>query len=855
MSSAMSTSTDGVHDVAASGMSPSAARPDGVDSVFDLRFVCAYIAVLSFVSVFQKARIDGSPSYKLAGRVYSGVVLGYNLLQCALNSFVCFELAKFLFVGANVAGNVTGVVGGFEVANGLSVQNAIWMHYYVKWVDMGFSALLILTNSWSKLTALHVFHVMMSGPLWYYVVRHAHTFEFAAYSFAALVNSFVHICMFSYFTMRSLMPSSAKMAAKIKKGGVLNQAKGTVELLQLAQCVVCTAHALYALVYSSTNKIPVQWSLLYLAYAAIAFVLHYRHLDLVSFGKTVHKSMRQEVVASDGTVGYIKKKKTKIDPKTGEAIVVEETEEQRLKRWKKSGYEPVCYIKIHGVVYNTTNFQEQHPGGNIMSRYHMSDASDAFDAFHGDSEWAYKMLKTMPKIQEGEYTEVKPAIASGLSINSAINPPEGSTISHTAADLIDLKAVPKEPTSPTPSTASTAPTEGEKGNEEYVAKVEIPEQAEAIVNLYREIREEFYGKSVYRWLFVAWGGFTLLFIFTCMVLARDYHCPVIAGVIIGVLWSQCGFLQHHSGHVAFTGIRKYDFLAQTFWESVVKGGSGRWWRNRHNKHHAMPNKIGVDGDLNTTPLFAWDQKLAKKCPDWALKIQHIAFIPFLGLYVPIFWFFTKIFMLKKKHYDELGAVLFHYYIAYLWFFGSESAQKVYGLKRDGGLNDPEVYHASAMWDFCVLYAVGYAFQGMYLGYMFGLNHFAEERIKDEEYRTLSWGRWQAATAINWSCDNWFWTVASGFLNLQIEHHFFPQCPPFAYYYVAPRVKAFCKKNDIPYRELTMYGASCKLFGGLKETADVALAERDARRAEKKAAKKSEEAAAAAAAGGEEKKLK
>lgn len=115
----------------ASSMASSSARPNGVDSVFDLRFVCAYIAVLSFVSVFQKARIDSSPTSKAAGKVYGAVVLGYNLLQCALNGFVCFELAKFLFVGANVAGNFTGVVGGFDVANGYGVQNAIWMHYYV----------------------------------------------------------------------------------------------------------------------------------------------------------------------------------------------------------------------------------------------------------------------------------------------------------------------------------------------------------------------------------------------------------------------------------------------------------------------------------------------------------------------------------------------------------------------------------------------------------------------------------------------------------------------------------------------------------------------------------------------------
>jgi hypothetical protein len=95
------------------------------------------------------------------------------------------------------------------------------------------------------------------------------------------------------------------------------------------------------------------------------------------------------------------------------------------------------------------------------------------------------------------------------------------------------------------------------------------------------------------------------------------------------------------GHVAVSGKRSIDFLLQTFFEGFLKGGSvstaelphfklmrrfdvlsvcvcyqARWWRNRHNKHHAQPNRIGVDGDLATAPLFAWDQKLAKKCFSW-----------------------------------------------------------------------------------------------------------------------------------------------------------------------------------------------------------------------------------------------
>ena len=59
-------------------------------------------------------------------------------------------------------------------------------------------------------------------------------------------------------------------------------------------------------------------------------------------------------------------------------------------------------MRIHGQEYDCTSFQERHPGGNIMSRYHLTDATDAFDAFHGDSEWAYNMLRRMPKIDRAK---------------------------------------------------------------------------------------------------------------------------------------------------------------------------------------------------------------------------------------------------------------------------------------------------------------------------------------------------------------------------------------------------------------------------------------------------------------------
>ena len=35
------------------------------------------------------------------------------------------------------------------------------------------------------------------------------------------------------------------------------------------------------------------------------------------------------------------------------------------------------------------------------------------------------------------------------------------------------------------------------------------------------------------------------------------------------------------------------------------GMSGSWWRSQHNRHHAAPQKVGRDVDLDTLPLVAF----------------------------------------------------------------------------------------------------------------------------------------------------------------------------------------------------------------------------------------------------------
>ena len=65
-----------------------------------------------------------------------------------------------------------------------------------------------------------------------------------------------------------------------------------------------------------------------------------------------------------------------------------------------------------------------------------------------------------------------------------------------------------------------------------------------------------------------------------------------------------------------------------------------------------------------------------------------------------------------------------------------------------------------------------------------------------------WGAWQVETSASWG--NGFWSFFSGGLNLQIEHHLFPQISHIHLRKLAPIVKQTAEEFGIPYRASTTY---------------------------------------------------
>jgi len=228
---------------------------------------------------------------------------------------------------------------------------------------------------------------------------------------------------------------------------------------------------------------------------------------------------------------------------------------------------------------------------------------------------------------------------------------------------------------------------------------------------------------------------------------------------------------HDAGHRAFAGKMGADRLWHWFIFTVCLGGSGSFWNNQHNKHHAATQELGHDIDLDTLPLVAFNEKIAVKGNRKILRLQHLTFLP-AQLLLFFLWKFTHTrYMWRTSNYLELfGLALHHgFEVFVLWNAGITA---ILGMTF-----------------------LGWSLGGLYLATIFSLNH--THKPVAEKFAPRDWVRRSAFYTSN-TPPSWYATYISGYLNYQIEHHLFPSIPHPNLPKVAPRVQALFKKHNIPY---------------------------------------------------------
>mmetsp|Transcript_19932 Transcript_19932/g.53674 ORF Transcript_19932/g.53674 Transcript_19932/m.53674 type:complete len:424 (+) Transcript_19932:34-1305(+) len=276
--------------------------------------------------------------------------------------------------------------------------------------------------------------------------------------------------------------------------------------------------------------------------------------------------------------------------------------------------------------------------------------------------------------------------------------------------------------------------------------------------------------------------------------ALMWHGYTFAGIaMLGCVQGRCGWLMHEGGHYSLTGKIPIDRAIQVAVYGLGCGMSAAWWRNQHNKHHATPQKLKHDVDLDTLPLVAFHERVASKVKSPLMKswlsMQAKLFAPLTTLLVTLGWqlYLHPRHALRTKHYDELAMLAIRYGVV-----GVIAAN--YGVSYT-----------------LACYLLYVQLGAMYIFCNFAVSHTHLPIVEKDEHAT--WVEYSANHTTNcspsWWCDWWM-----SYLNYQIEHHLFPAMPQFRHPIIAPRVKALFNKHGLHYDVRGYFEAMADTFANL-----------------------------------------
>jgi fatty acid desaturase len=250
--------------------------------------------------------------------------------------------------------------------------------------------------------------------------------------------------------------------------------------------------------------------------------------------------------------------------------------------------------------------------------------------------------------------------------------------------------------------------------------------------------------------------------------------------LVGIMFTQLGFIGHDAGHNQVFGTRRRNRLLGLTVGNVLIGLSFGWWVHKHNAHHAHPNEMGRDPDIGAGVPSAWpDAPGHGRGPlaSWLARWQAPLFFPLMllrsgGMHV------LGINRLVRRR-DRASAVEASLIMLHAALYLTVVLLVLSPLKA------------------LAFIAVQQAVFSLYLGISFAPNHKGMPLI--ESATAAGFARRQVVTARNISGGR-FTTFMLGGLNYQIEHHLFPSMPRPNLRLVQGLVRDFCAATDLGYSE-------------------------------------------------------
>jgi fatty acid desaturase len=245
--------------------------------------------------------------------------------------------------------------------------------------------------------------------------------------------------------------------------------------------------------------------------------------------------------------------------------------------------------------------------------------------------------------------------------------------------------------------------------------------------------------------------------------------------LLGMMFTQLGFIGHDAGHNQVFGSRRRNRLLGLAVGNALIGLSFGWWVPKHNAHHAHPNELGRDPDIG--------EGTALPSPDapglvwWLARWQAPLFFPLMllrssGMHVLGIQRLAR----RRDHAAVVEASLIALHAA--------------------------LYLTVVLWVLSPVKALAFvvvqqAVFSVYLGISFAPNHKGMPVI--ESATAAGFARRQVVTARNIRGGR-LTTFMLGGLNYQVEHHLFPSMPRPNLRRVQGLVREFCTATDLGYSE-------------------------------------------------------
>ncbi|KAK6165233.1 hypothetical protein SNE40_022196 [Patella caerulea] len=321
---------------------------------------------------------------------------------------------------------------------------------------------------------------------------------------------------------------------------------------------------------------------------------------------------------------------------------------------------------------------------------------------------------------------------------------------------------------------------------------------------YRQLREKVESMGMFRvnpWFYLAQFisiiSFEILSVWIFWYYGVNWKTFVLSGAFMATAQAQWGWTQHDYGHLSVFKSRRVNHWFHHFTIGIMKGASSHWWNFRHFQHHAKPNIIKKDPDVQMAYLFLMGDKMPvewgkKKRGNMPYQLQHQYFF-LIGppLLLPLYFHFENIYFIIKRRdwWDLLWTMVFFYriHLMFTWLLGGWLTFGYYMFAR--------------------------FLESHWFVWVTQMSHIPNEIDRDQN---KDWFNMQLASTSNVEAglfNNWF----TGHLNFQIEHHLFPTMPRHNYEAVQPLVKSLAKKHGIPYLDKSLFTSFADVTRSLRKS--------------------------------------